>query len=162
MRSFELEKAAPLSAILSDEARDGVTKRRQKESRAGATSRLTLNYGTRYTLNFSPTEANGRGAVFNLKTQVLDLPRTARDQECCDFGPRARVAYWFKEAIVLRAGYGMVWFEQNGITSPFTLPQFPFIQSVGQLSLDGTTPVFLLRNGPSVQVRQPNANSGLG
>ena len=127
-----------------------------------ATPRLTLNYGTRYTLNFPSTEANGRGAVFNLKTQVLDFPKTARDLECCNFGPRAGVAYRLKEATVLRAGYGMVWFEQTGITTPFTLPQFPFIQSVGQLSLDGTTPAFLLRNGPSVQVQQPNPNSGLG
>ena len=34
--------------------------------------RLTLNLGTRYTLNFPSHEVNNQGAVFNLGTQVLD------------------------------------------------------------------------------------------
>ena len=126
------------------------------------TPRLSLNYGTRYTLNFPSTEANGRGAVFNLNTQLLEFPKTARNLECCNFGPRAGIAYRVGNSTVFRAGYGMVWFEQTGITTPFTLPQFPFIQTVGQVSLDGTTPAFLLRNGPSVQPQSPNPNSGLG
>ena len=50
--------------------------------------RLTLNIGTRYTLNFPSTEVHDQGAVFNLNTQVLDFPHTARELECCDFGPR--------------------------------------------------------------------------
>src|SRR2546430_7872325 len=37
-------------------------------------SRLTLNIGTRYTLNFPSTEKHDQGAVFNLKTQVLEFP----------------------------------------------------------------------------------------
>ena len=37
---------------------------------------------------------------------------------------------------VVRAGYGMIFFEQTGITTPFTLPLFPFIQTVGQQSPD--------------------------
>ena len=126
------------------------------------TPRLSLNYGTRYTLNFPSTEANGRGAVFNLNSQLLEFAKTARNLECCNFGPRAGIAYRAKNSTVLRAGYGIVWFEQTGITTPFTLPQFPFIQTVGQVSLDGTTPAFLLRNGPSVQAQSPNPNSGLG
>ncbi len=56
----------------------------------------------------------------------------------------------------------MIWFEQSGITTPFTLPQFPFVQTVGQQSLDNVTPAFLLANGPSIQVTPPNPNSGLG
>src|ERR1019366_7231561 len=50
--------------------------------------RLTLDIGTRYTLNFPSTEVHNQGAVFNLNTQVLDFPHTARELECCDFGPR--------------------------------------------------------------------------
>jgi hypothetical protein len=46
-------------------------------------SRLTLNIGTRYTLNFPSTEKRVQGAVFNLGTQVLDFPHTARELECC-------------------------------------------------------------------------------
>jgi hypothetical protein len=124
--------------------------------------RLTVNIGTRYTLNFPSYEVNNQGAVFNLNTQVLDFPHTARNLECCDFGPRVGLAYRVRDSWVVRAGYGLMWFEQSGITTPFTLPQFPFVQTVGQQSLDGTTPAFILSHGPSIQVSAPNPNSGLG
>ncbi|MDQ6705017.1 MAG: carboxypeptidase regulatory-like domain-containing protein, partial [Acidobacteriota bacterium] len=124
--------------------------------------RLTLNIGTRYTLNFPSTEAHNHGAVFNLKTQVLDFPHTARELECRDFGPRLGLAYRLGDSWAIRSGYGMVWFEQTGITTPFTLPQFPFVQTVGQQSQDNINPAFVLSNGPTVQVGAPNPNSGLG
>jgi hypothetical protein len=126
------------------------------------TDRLTLSIGTRYTLNFPSTEVNNQGAVFNLNTQVLDFPHTARELECCNFGPRVGVAYRLGDSMVIRSGYGMVWFEQTGITTPFTLPQFPFVQTVGQQSQDNINPAFILSNGPTVQVTAPNPNSGLG
>ncbi|MDQ1468989.1 MAG: hypothetical protein QOJ99_469, partial [Bryobacterales bacterium] len=126
------------------------------------TDRLTVNLGTRYTLNFPSTEAEDQGAVFNLKTQVLDFPHTARELECCNFGPRIGMAYRLGNSWVIRSGYGMVWFEQTGITTPFTLPQFPFVQTVGQQSQDNINPAFPLSNGPTVQVAAPNPNSGLG
>ncbi len=63
---------------------------------------------------------------------------------------------------MLRSGYGMVWFEQTGITTPFTLPQFPFVQTVGQQSQDNLNAAFLLSSGPMVSVQAPNPNSGLG
>ncbi len=125
-------------------------------------NRLTLNIGTRYTLNFPSHEVNNHGAVFNLNTQVLDFPRTARNLELGDFGPRVGMAYQVSDTWVLRAGYGIVWFEQSGITTPFTLPQFPFVQTVGQQSQDNINPPFLLAHGPTVQVTAPNPNSGLG
>jgi hypothetical protein len=124
--------------------------------------RLTLNLGTRYTLNFPSTEVNNQAAIFNLDTQVLDFPHTARELECCDFGPRAGLAYRLSPSWVVRSGYGMVWFEQTGITTPFTLPQFPFVQTLGQQSQDNIDPAFLLSGGPTVQVTAPNPNSGLG
>jgi hypothetical protein len=126
------------------------------------TDRLSLNIGTRYTLNFPSTETHGHGAVFNLNTQVLDFPRTARNLECCDFGPRVGIAWRPADTWVVRSGYGMIWFEQTGITTPFTLPQFPFVQTLGQQSQDNVAPAFVLANGPSVQVTSPNPNSGLG
>jgi hypothetical protein len=125
-------------------------------------NRLTLNLGTRYTLNFPSTEVQNQTAVFNLKTQVLDFPHTARELECCDFGPRVGLAYRAGGSWVIRSGYGMVWFEQTGITTPFTLPQFPFVQTVGQQSQDNINPAFLLSSGPTVQASSPNPNSGLG
>ncbi len=124
--------------------------------------RLTLNIGARYTLNFPSTEADNHAAIFNLKTQVLDFPHTARELECCDFGPRVGLAYRLGSSWVIRSGYGLVWFEQTGITTPFTLPQFPFVQTVGQQSQDNINPAFVLASGPTVQVSAPNPNSGLG
>jgi hypothetical protein len=124
--------------------------------------RLTLNLGTRYTMNLPSTEVHNQGAVFNLNTQVLDFPHTARNIECCDFGPRAGLAYRINDSLVVRSGYGMIWFEASGITTPFTLPQFPFVQTVGQQSADNINPAFILSNGPTVQVTAPNPNSGLG
>jgi hypothetical protein len=124
--------------------------------------RLTLDIGTRYTLNFPSTEASNQGAVFNLNTQQLDFPHTARNLECCDFGPRAGLAYRIRDSWMIRSGYGLVWFEQTGITTPFTLPQFPFVQTLGQQSLDNINPAFVLSKGPAVQVTTPNPNSGLG
>jgi hypothetical protein len=124
--------------------------------------RLMLNVGTRYTLNFPSTVVDNRDGVFNLATQKLDFPHTGRDLECCDFGPRVGLAYRIKDSWVVRSGYGLVFFEQTGITTPFTLPLFPFIQTVGQSSLDNLNAAFNLSNGPSVQVTPPNPNSGLG
>lgn len=124
--------------------------------------RLTLNIGARYTLNFPSTEVHDQGAIFNLKTEVLEFPHTARELECCDFGPRVGLAYRIGNSWVVRSGYGMVFFEQSGITTPFTIPQFPFVQTVGQQSLDNVNAAFTLSNGPTVQVAAPNPNSGLG
>ncbi|MCU1236145.1 MAG: hypothetical protein JWP63_4112, partial [Candidatus Solibacter sp.] len=126
------------------------------------TPRLTLNLGTRYTLNFPSTERHDQGAVFNLTSQVLEFPHTARELECCDFGPRVGLAYRAGDSWVIRSGYGMVFFEQSGITTPFTMPQFPFVQTVGQQSADNVNAAFLLAGGPAVQVTAPNPNSGLG
>jgi len=125
-------------------------------------NRLTLNLGTRYTLNFPSTEVSHQGSVFNLNSQLLEFPSTARDLECCDFGPRAGAALRVSDTFVARAGYGMVWFEQSGITTPFTLPQFPFIQTLGLQSPDNIAPAFLLSSGPSVQVVAPSPNAALG
>ena len=126
------------------------------------TPRFTLNIGTRYTLNFPSTEVHNQGAVFNLGTQVLDFPHTSRALECCNFGPRIGLAYRIGDSWVLRSGYGMIYFEQSGITTPFTIPQFPFVQTVGQQSADNVSAAFPLATGPTVQVTDPNPNSGLG
>jgi hypothetical protein len=113
-------------------------------------------------LNFPSTEVDNQGAVFNLNTKVLDFPKTGRNLDCCDFGPRVGLAYRVADTWVVRTGYGMVWFEQSGITTPFTLPQFPFVQTIGQQSQNNINPAFLLSSGPTVQVTAPNPNSGLG
>lgn len=133
-----------------------------------ATSRLTINAGLRYTLNFPSTETDNQGAIFNLATQQLDYlgkngyPDTARELHKLNFGPRLGLAYRFTDKTVIRAGYGLIWQEQAGITTPFTIPQFPFIQTVTQRSLDGIVPAFVLANGPSVQPTPLTGDAGLG
>ncbi len=130
--------------------------------------RLTLNLGTRYTLNFPSTVMDGRGAVFNLATQKLDYlgangtPSAARNLEKKNFAPRVGVAYKMTDSFVFRAGYGMTWIEQAGITTPFTTPLFPFIQTLGQQTLDNINPAFVLSEGPTVRPQAANAEAGLG
>jgi hypothetical protein len=133
-----------------------------------ATRRLTLNLGVRYTLNFPSTVVNDQSAVFNLQTQKLDFlgkngaPRAARDLEKLNFGPRVGLAYRLAEGLTVRSGYGLTWIEQAGITTPFTTPFFPYIQTAGQRSLDNINPAFVLSQGPSTVVADPNPDSGLG
>lgn len=133
-----------------------------------ATRRLTLNLGVRYTLNFPSTEADNHAAVFDLKQQKLRFlgqdgtPRAARKLAWGDFGPRAGLALRVTDSFVIRAGYGLTWIEQAGITTPFTTPMFPFIQTLSQSSLDNLTPAFALSQGPAVTVQAPNPDSGLG
>ncbi len=131
-------------------------------------SRLSVNLGVRYTLNLPSTVADNRSAIFNLSTQQLDflgaggVPRSARNLEWGNFGPRVGLAWKLSSSAALRAGYGMTWIEQAGITTPFTTPLFPFIRTLSQASLDNINPAFVLSQGPSLRVAAPNAASGLG
>ena len=130
--------------------------------------RLTINAGLRYTLNFPSTEVDNQGAVFNLQTQKLDylgqngFSRAARQLHKGDFGPRLGIAYQVNDKTVVRAGYGVIWIEQAGITTPFTTPQFPFIQTVSQRTLDNITPGFVLSGGPNVAPIPLTPDAGLG
>lgn len=130
--------------------------------------RLTLNLGVRYTLNFPSTVIGNRGAVFHLATQKLDLlgangfPRAVRDLEKRNVAPRAGIAFKATDTFAVRAGYGLTWIEQAGITTPFTTPLFPFIQTLSQQTLDNIHAAFTLSEGPAVTPQPPNADSGLG
>ncbi len=133
-----------------------------------ASSRLTINAGLRYTLNFPSTDADNQGAVFNLETEELEFlgqngfGESARRLHKLDFGPRLGIAYRFDDRTVVRAGYGVSWIEQAGITTPFTIPQFPFIQAVSQRTLDNINPAFVLSNGPSVAPLPLSPDAGIG
>ncbi len=128
------------------------------------TDRLTINPGLRYTLNFPSTEANGQTAVFNLETQQLEYPGTSavRPLKKNNFGPRFGAVYRLTDKTIVSSGYGLVWIEMAGITTPFTTPTFPFLQTTSQRSLDSLTPAFALQNGPSVTPVAPTATAGLG
>jgi hypothetical protein len=130
--------------------------------------RITLNAGTRYTLNFPSTEMNDQAAVFNLQTLRLDYlgqdgnPRSARRLHWLNFGPRLGVVARLGERTVLSSGYGVVWIEQAGITTPFTTPVFPFLQTVSQRTLDNLAPAFALGDGPTVAPIPLTPAAGLG
>jgi hypothetical protein len=127
-------------------------------------NRLTVNAGLRYTLNFPSTEINGQTAVFNLQTQQLEYPgaNPVRPLKKDNFGPRLGATYRATNKTILSAGYGLVWIEMAGITTPFTTPTFPFLQTVTQRALDTINPAFVLQNGPSVAPLSPSPNAGLG
>ena len=56
----------------------------------------------------------------------------------------------------------MVWIEMAGITTPFTTPVFPFLQTVSQRTLDNIAPAFILAGGPSVAPIPLTPDAGLG
>ena len=126
--------------------------------------RLTLSPGMRYTLNFPSTEINGQTAVFDRQTQQLDYPGTnpVRPLKKNNFGPRMGGVYRLTDKTILSAGYGMVWIEMAGITTPFTTPAFPFLQTVAQRSLDTLNPAFVLHHGPTVAPIGQTPDAGLG
>jgi hypothetical protein len=126
--------------------------------------RLTLNLGLRYTLNFPSTEVNGQTAVFNLETKQLEYPGPdpVRPLEKDNFGPRLGAVYRLTDRTIVSSGYGKVWIEMAGITTPFTTPTFPFLQDVSLRTLDNIAPAFLLKDGPTVTPVGPTPDAGLG
>jgi hypothetical protein len=133
-----------------------------------ATRNLTINAGVRWTLNFPSTEANNQGAVFNLSKQRLEFlgqdgfSHSARELHRDNFAPRFGVAYLLTPKTAVRSGYGIVFFDQSGITTPFTTPQFPYIQNVAQNSSDNINAAFKLSDGPTVAPIPLTADAGLG
>ncbi len=127
-------------------------------------NRLTVNPGLRYTLNFPSTEINGQTAVFNMRTQELEYPGTkpVRPLKRNNFGPRLGIAYRLADKTIIGSGYGLVWIEMAGITTPFTTPTFPFLQTISQRALDTISPAFVLHNGPSVAPLASTPTAGLG
>ncbi|HEV2710037.1 MAG TPA: TonB-dependent receptor [Edaphobacter sp.] len=133
-----------------------------------ASNRLTLNIGARWTLHFPSTEKNNEGAVFNLQTQQLDYlgqdgnSRSARELHYTNVAPRVGFTYLVTPQTVVRSGFGIVFIDQSGITTPFTTPQFPFIQNVQQKTQDSVNAAFALSHGPSVAPIPFTADAGLG
>jgi hypothetical protein len=63
---------------------------------------------------------------------------------------------------VAKTGYALVWIEQAGITTPFTTPSFPFLQTVSQRTLDNIVPAFVLAAGPQVDPISLTPTAGIG
>ena len=128
------------------------------------TDRLTLNPGLRYTLNYPSTEINGQTAVLNLQTQLLEYPgdQPVRPLRGNNFGPRFGALYRLADKTLVGTGFGLVWIEMAGITTPFTTPSFPFLQTVSQRALDTLSPAFVLSDGPTVAPIAALPTAGLG
>ena len=128
----------------------------------------TLHAGLRYTLNFPSTERRNQAAAFNLETQQIEFagrdgqPRSLRRLHLHNVGPRVNLTQRLGAQARVRGGYALIWIDMTGITTPFTTPAFPFLQSVGQRSLDGVTPAFVLASGPSVAPLPLTPAAGLG
>src|SRR5258708_9272612 len=79
-----------------------------------ATSRLTINAGLRYTLNFPSTDADNHGAVFNLHTQKLEylgqngFVHSARRLHRLDFRPPLCVPDRMNDKSLMRTGDGLI------------------------------------------------------
>src|SRR5215208_3034348 len=126
--------------------------------------RLTANSWLPYTPTFPSTEINGQTAVFNLQTRQLDYPGTGpvRALKKDNLGPRVGAVYRLTDKTIVSSGYGRVWIEMAGITTPFTTPTFPFLQTVSQRTLDNVAPAFVLANGPTVSPIPLTPQAGLG
>ncbi len=130
--------------------------------------RVTINGGVRYTLNSPSTEVDNQAAVFNLDTRALEYlgrdghPRAARELHWLNFGPRLGIVGRLTDRTVVRTGYALVFIEMAGITTPFTTPVFPFLQTVSQRTLDNVVPAFTLASGPSVAPIPLTPDAGLG
>ena len=115
---------------------------------------LTINAGLRYTLNFPSTEDQRPGGGLQSRDASSSSisggrqPRAARQLHKNNFGPRLGIVGRLTDKTVVSAGYGLVWIEMAGITTPFTTPVFPFLQTVSQRTLDNISPAFVLANGP--------------
>jgi hypothetical protein len=126
--------------------------------------RLTINPGLRYTLNFPSTEINGQTAVLNLDTRLLEYPgdEPVRPLKKNNFGPRFGAVYRLTDRTILSSGYGLIWIEMAGITTPFTTPTFPFLQEATLRTLDNISPAFVLANGPTTAPIGTTPTAGLG
>ena len=133
-----------------------------------ASDRLTFNIGARWSLHSPSTEKNNQGAIFNLQTQQLDYlgvdgnSKSARTLHYGNVAPRVGFTFLVDPKTVIRSGFGIVFIDQSGITTPFTTPQFPFIQNVQQKTQDSVNAAFALAAGPTVAPIPFTPNAGLG
>ena len=126
--------------------------------------RLTVNGGLRYTLNFPSVEerSGGRLQPRDARARRDGQPGAARQLHKLNLGPRLGIVGRVADRTVARVGYGLVFIEMAGITTPFTTPVFPFLQTVTERTLDNIVPSFTLARGPSVEPIPLTPDAGLG
>lgn len=84
------------------------------------TSRLTLSLGLRYDLFTPPSELHNRQSDFLFDTGQLliagqnGVSRSILHTQKHDFSPRVGLAYWLNDKTVVRAAYGLYYFNEQG------------------------------------------------
>ncbi len=118
-----------------------------------ATTRLTVNYGIRYDLFTPPVERYNRMSDFNPSTGGVDLAgqngvsRSILDTQTHDFSPRIGLAYRIGEKTVVRTGYGLYFFNEQGTGGSARLwINYPFSQQYS-VSCSTTVPCLTTASG---------------
>ena len=134
-----------------------------------ATRRLTLNIGARWTLALSfggEERTRERCSTWRRSSWTIwgRMEIRAALVSCTTTMSRRGLAsrYLATPKTVVRSGFGIVFIDQSGITTPFTTPQFPFIQNVQQKTQDSVNAAFVLSGGPSVAPIPFTPDAGLG
>jgi outer membrane receptor protein involved in Fe transport len=136
-------------------------------------SKLTVNYGIRWDLFTPVKERDNRQSDFFLGTGVLALAGqggvsdTILGTQKHDFSPRLGIAYHLTEKTVVRAAYGLFYFNEQGIGGSTRLfINFPYSQTytdtcsstVPCINLSTGIPETLSSNNLPVVVYQPTPN----
>lgn len=114
---------------------------------------LTVDYGLRYDLYTSPVEKFNRQSDFNPATGQMVLAgvngvsRGIIHQRNHDFGPRIGLAYKLTPKTVIRSGYAMYYYDEQGTGSSARLfIAYPFAKEF-DVSCSATNPCLNLQNG---------------
>ena len=137
----------------SSSSRSICSRRRSRSGRASrsTSSRTTGRCPTALTINPGPAlhaelpvdgdqRPDGRLQPGDPAARLPGRPIPVRPLKKNNFGPRLGAVYRVTDKTIVSAGYGLVWIEMAGITTPFTTPTFPFLQTVSQRALDTISP----------------------
>ena len=118
-----------------------------------ASNRLTVTYGLRYDLFTPPIERYDRQSDFNPSTGGIDIAgqngisSAILDTQSHNFSPRVGLAYRIGEKTVVRAAYGLFFFNEQGTGGSSRLfINYPLSQQYS-VSCSATTPCLTTAQG---------------
>jgi hypothetical protein len=131
-----------------------------------ATSKLTVNYGTRYELTLPEATDSGKGGLLNLQSGLVDVfgvgnnsNRGFQQTAFLNFAPRLGLAYQATSKTVLRAGYGWSYDTgDGGIIFNEANIAYPVVIQQNNTPVNASQGVFQLSNGP-ITITPPTVNA---
>lgn len=125
------------------------------------TSRLTVNIGLRYDVFLAPTFPDGHVSNFLLDYSQIGpngrlpeiRPQNGSDCGCDenlkDFGPRLGLAYRIDKGTVARAGFGLIYSQEDSLGSQAArwINQSPDFVEYSFATTDRINPLLILKNG---------------